>query len=55
MEVQGRVLNVVGGAAVVVDHRHPVAALEDLQRLDLLGPLLERLVAIRRTIDSFES
>ena len=36
MVVQGRPLDVGGRPAVVVDHGHPVAALEDLQGLDLL-------------------
>ena len=39
VEVQGRVLNVVGGAAVVVDHRHPVAGVQQLPVLHQLDPL----------------
>ena len=39
MIVQGGPLNVGGGPAVVVDHGHPVAGLQQLRRLDLIGPV----------------
>ncbi len=37
MVVQGRALDVGGRTAVVVDDRHPVAGLQQILRLDLLG------------------
>ena len=39
MIVQGGAFDIGGGPAVVVDHGHPVAGLQQLRRLDLVGPI----------------
>ena len=39
MIVQGGAFDIGGGPAVVVDHGHPVAGLQQLRRLDLIGPV----------------
>lgn len=39
MEIQGRVGNISGRTAVVVDHRHLVAGQQQFLRLDLLRPV----------------
>ena len=51
-----RILNTVVKANPFGLHPRPAEAKSDganMLRLDLLEPLLKRLVAIRRTIDSF--
>ena len=59
IETIARAAVAVGADGLFMEtHPNPAEAKSDganMLRLDLLGPLLERLVAIRRTIDSFES
>lgn len=59
IETIARAAVAVGADGLFMEtHPNPAEAKSDganMLRLDLLKPLLERLVAIRRTIDSFES
>lgn len=59
IETIARAAVAVGADGLFMEtHPNPAEAKSDganMLRLDLLEPLLERLVAIRRTIDSFES
>ena len=59
IETIARAAVAVGADGLFMEtHPNPAEAKSDganMLRLELLEPLLERLVAIRRTIDSFES